>query len=105
MPCIFCIAVFMIVGSAIAGAVADHVEQRLARRAKGAVRRVSESASVAKLEADILDYGGCREALVVWQGHHILLDGHNRLRLCQRHGLTNFRLMEQELPDRQAAKQ
>ena len=71
MPCIFCIAVFMIVGSAIAGAVADHVEQRLARRAKGAVRRVSESASVAKLEADI-DFEGktVPVALTVFKDHN-----------------------------------
>jgi hypothetical protein len=60
---------------------------------------------LAKLEAGILDYQGCREPLVVWLGHNLLLDGHNRLRLCQQHGLANYRAVEIELPDREAAKQ
>ena len=37
-----------------------------------------------QLEAMLLNEG-CRDALVVWQG--ILLDGHNRLRICEKHGL------------------
>ena len=36
------------------------------------------------LEQNILAHG-CRDPLVVWQG--VLLDGHNRLEICERHGL------------------
>jgi hypothetical protein len=60
---------------------------------------------LAKLEADLLAQRGCREALVAWKGHNVLLDGHNRLRLCRQHGLTDYRVVEVELPDREAAKQ
>src|ERR1051325_7654931 len=45
---------------------------------------------------------GCRDALVVWRG--TLLDGHNRLTLCQRHGIP-FETVEVELPNRQAAQE
>lgn len=40
---------------------------------------------------------GCRDALVVWQG--ILLDGHNRLEICQKNKLK-FKTVSIELPDR-----
>src|SRR5262249_62131035 len=48
--------------------------------------------------------GRC-EALVRGSGPGLLPDGHNRLLLCQQHGLTNYRVVEVELPDREAAKQ
>lgn len=41
------------------------------------------------LEQNILSEG-CRDPLVVWQrpdGTNILVDGHNRLKICQKHGL------------------
>ena len=37
-----------------------------------------------QLEKNLLEHG-CRDPLVVWDG--VLLDGHNRLEICQRHGL------------------
>jgi phage N-6-adenine-methyltransferase len=40
----------------------------------------------ALLEASILA-DGCRDALVVWQGENILLDGHNRYAICTQHNL------------------
>jgi hypothetical protein len=43
---------------------------------------------------------GCRDALVIWEG--ALLDGHNRLAICERHGLS-FSTTEMTLPDREAA--
>jgi len=43
---------------------------------------------------------GCRQPLVTWQG--LLLDGHQRLALCQEHDLP-FRTEEIILPDRDAA--
>ena len=37
------------------------------------------------LESSIVDDGVCRDALVIWNG--IILDGHNRYEICQRHGI------------------
>jgi hypothetical protein len=56
----------------------------------------------AQLEQNLLAEGGCRDALVVWQGYNLLLDGHHRLDLCRRHGLP-YRTREVALPDREAA--
>jgi hypothetical protein len=39
---------------------------------------------------------GCRDALVIWNG--ILVDGHNRYEICQKHGL-NFEVQEKEFID------
>lgn len=47
--------------------------------------------------------GGCRDALVVWHGHDILLDGHNRLAICRKHGIE-YRTASVALPDRASAK-
>ena len=54
-----------------------------------------------KLEASILSEG-IRDPLVVWQG--ILLDGYHRYKIAQEHGLE-FKTVEVELPDRDAAKE
>jgi N6-adenosine-specific RNA methylase IME4/ParB-like chromosome segregation protein Spo0J len=43
----------------------------------------------ANLERDVVREG-CRDALVCWRqedGNHVLIDGHNRFEICQRHGL------------------
>src|SRR5258706_14004744 len=43
-----------------------------------------------QLERNILEEG-CREPLIVWpnnKGQMVLIDGHNRLKICQKHGLT-----------------
>jgi len=53
-----------------------------------------------QLEANLIAHG-CRDALVVWRGS--LLDGHNRLEICNRHGLA-YEITEIELPDRESAK-
>lgn len=55
----------------------------------------------AQLEANLLA-DGCRDALVVWAGENILLDGHNRLDICQAHGI-DLEFVELELADRDAA--
>ncbi len=55
----------------------------------------------AELEASILAEG-CRDALMVWREEGILLDGHNRKRICDEHGLP-FRTTEQSFSDRDAA--
>ena len=56
----------------------------------------------AQLDANILAEG-CRDPLVVWQEEQILLDGHNRLDICERHGLS-YTIVEVSLPDLDAAK-
>jgi hypothetical protein len=53
-----------------------------------------------QLEANLIAHG-CRDALVVWRG--LLLDGHNRLTICNRHGLA-YDTTEIELPDRESAQ-
>lgn len=57
---------------------------------------------LAHLEASLIA-NGCREPIIVWKGHDILLDGHNRLRLCKKHDIK-YRATEIDLPDREAAK-
>lgn len=54
-----------------------------------------------RLEANILAEG-CRDALVVWAGQNILLDGHNRKRICDEHGI-DYDVIEVSLPDRDSA--
>lgn len=44
---------------------------------------------------------GCRDALVVWNG--LLIDGHNRFEICQRHGIP-FQVVEREFEDRAAVR-
>jgi len=51
-----------------------------------------------QLEAN-MEAEGCRDALIVWQG--ILLDGHNRLEICERLGLP-YQTTAIELPGREA---
>lgn len=51
------------------------------------------------LEQSLLSEG-CRDALVVWKGHDILLDGHNRYAICQRHNLP-FKILEREFETRE----
>jgi len=52
----------------------------------------------AGLEAS-LKAEGCRDALVVWAGRNILLDGHNRYEICRREGIS-FRVLEHEFDSR-----
>jgi len=46
---------------------------------------------------------GCRDALVVWEEEGILLDGHNRLEICEEEGIE-YRTATISLPDRTAAE-
>ena len=46
---------------------------------------------------------GCRDALVVWKETNTLLDGHNRLEICERIGKP-YQIKLISLPDRDAAK-
>jgi len=53
------------------------------------------------LEKSILAEG-CRDVLVVWKGHGIILDGHNRYEICSRLGVP-FRYVEMEFGSREEA--
>lgn len=57
-----------------------------------------------QLEANIVREG-CQEPLSVWQtdGKTILLDGHNRFAICEKHGV-NFETVPVEVADRNHAK-
>jgi N6-adenosine-specific RNA methylase IME4 len=54
-----------------------------------------------QLEQNILAHG-CRDPLVVWHEGGVLLDGHNRLSICEAHGIE-YRTVSISLPDRDAA--
>jgi len=56
------------------------------------------------LEASILREG-CREALIVWQYEQqlILVDGHNRFRICKKHGV-DFKMNIRHFEDLEAVK-
>ena len=52
MPCIFCIAVFAMLATAVTTAVLDQLESRLAAEAASPVRCTTNSSSVSRLEFD-----------------------------------------------------
>ncbi len=52
------------------------------------------------LEESLLEEG-CRDPLILWNG--IVVDGHNRYRLCTKHSLP-FKTVEREFKDRDDAK-
>jgi len=54
------------------------------------------------LEAAILR-DGCRDPVVVWREERLLLDGHHRVAICEKHGL-DYAQVEISLPDREAAE-
>lgn len=54
------------------------------------------------LEASIIAEG-CRDAIVVWQGQNVILDGHNRYDICTAHGIA-FRTIELALDTRADVK-
>lgn len=55
-----------------------------------------------QLEENLLR-DGIRDPLVVWQGHGIIVDGHNRFSIAQKHGL-HFKTTEMHFADRDAVK-
>ena len=57
----------------------------------------------AMLEASLLAEG-CRDALVIWEGHDTLLDGHTRRDICKQHGIK-YEVTEVACTDRAAAKE
>lgn len=54
------------------------------------------------LEVDVCQRG-CLDPLKVWADRNIVLDGHNRYEICQKHGIS-FSVILIDLPDEPAAK-
>jgi len=52
----------------------------------------------AALEANMLEHG-CRDPLVLWKEHNILVDGHNRYEVLKKHNLP-FRIVYMDFPSR-----
>ena len=70
MVCIFCIAVLVVVAGAISAASLDQVEEQLADKATGGVKRVSDTESVARFELTV-DLSGKKApvAVTVYKEH------------------------------------
>ncbi len=54
------------------------------------------------LEESILAEG-CRDPLVVWREENVLVDGHHRKKICERHGVS-YQVAYRSFPDMDAAK-
>ncbi len=54
-----------------------------------------------QLEKNVIE-DGCRDALVLWED--ILVDGHNRYRICQKHGIP-FNTVQREFANRDKARE
>jgi len=59
------------------------------------------SEELENLESDIVE-NGLREAIIVWAGTGILVDGHNRYRICKKHGI-GFGVFEKRFDNRTEA--
>jgi hypothetical protein len=55
-----------------------------------------------QLESNLLDDGKATDPIIVWEGHNIILDGHNRQALCEKHDLP-YKIEQKQFADRQAA--
>jgi hypothetical protein len=101
MVCIFCIAVLAIVAGALTAAGVDDVEEKLADKADGPVRRVSDTESVARFELTV-DVGGKKAPVAV-----TLYKEHSRARIqILTHALTpdEAERLEDELAEAIGAK-
>jgi hypothetical protein len=98
--CIFCIAVLAIVAGALTAASVDDIEEQLAAEADGEVRRVSDTASVARFELTV-EVGGKQAPVTV-----TLYKEHSRVRIqILTHDLTpeEAAQLEDELAEAVAA--
>jgi len=50
------------------------------------------------LEEDIIR-DGVRNPIIVWAGHDVIVDGYNRYKICQKHGIP-FKVFEKEFKDK-----
>lgn len=82
--------------STIAITNAISIDQSIAR-----ICPLLPSDTAEELEASLLTEG-CRDPLVVWRERNVLLDGHNRKRICEEHGIP-YDVVTISLPDHRAA--
>ena len=70
---------------------------------KGLIQKLDDK-EYKSLEESILE-NGFNKALpiIIWKGHNILVDGHNRYSICQKFGIEP-EIFEQEFEDREAVK-
>lgn len=54
-----------------------------------------------ELESQLRRDGRPRDPLIIWQGHNIIVDGHNRYNICKAHNL-DFTVREMEFADEKA---
>ncbi|MBX2840494.1 MAG: ParB N-terminal domain-containing protein [Flammeovirgaceae bacterium] len=83
----------------------DYIKNNLVvnKELKAFIRSLSDE-EFKQLEANILAEG-CKDALMVWnnKGEYILVDGHNRFNICQKHSLP-FKIIQKEFADLDAVK-
>ncbi|MBT33375.1 MAG: hypothetical protein CMO01_27250 [Thalassobius sp.] len=78
----------------------DHIKNNLVINddLKAFIRALSDE-EYKQLEANILEEG-CKDALIVWNnnGEYVLVDGHNRYRICKEHKL-DFKIIQKDFDD------
>lgn len=57
-----------------------------------------------QLEENMVKEGRARNPLVIWKGHDVLVDGHNRLRVLKAHPELGWTFFEQEFSDEDEIK-
>lgn len=58
-----------------------------------------------QLEENMVKEGRARNPLVIWKGHDILVDGHNRLRVLKAHPELGWTFLEQDFSDEDEIKE
>lgn len=58
-----------------------------------------------QLEENMAKEGRARNPLVIWKGHDVLTDGHNRLRILKAHPELKWNYIEQEFADEEEIKE
>lgn len=65
------------------------------------IRKQSEEEN--RLLEESLLAEGCRDPLVVWEEQNVLVDGHHRIAICRKHGLS-YSVVYRSFPDIEAVK-
>lgn len=58
-----------------------------------------------QLEENMVKEGRARNPLVIWKGHDVLVDGHNRLRVLKAHPELGWTFLEQDFSDEDEIKE
>jgi len=68
---------------------------------KALIQPLSES-EYKRLETSIRK-DGCRDSIVGWKGKNLVIDGHHRKDICDKHNIP-YNIIEMEFPDRESVK-